>query len=206
MNKFPFRFRDIELQEILEKQVTLPEHLTEQDFVNCIQNNERLFWMVDFRWLTKKTLPLLLDEDLFKKWQRLKKLHWLIILGVIAFTIWKGEPGILLIFLFYPILTGGFDHSLFIIMVGSLIGLTALFSIHIPYLWFFVLVLIAGYVLNKATAEMAERNIVSKALSDWPTFWRCYSNQVIKIRSPFRNNERFHLIKKIPQLNIDENG
>lgn len=103
MNKFPFRFRDIELQEILEKQVTLPEHLTEQDFVNCIQNNERLFWMVDFRWLTKKTLPLLLDEDLFKKWQRLKKLHWLIILGVIAFTIWKGEPGILLIFLFYPI-------------------------------------------------------------------------------------------------------
>jgi hypothetical protein len=128
------------------------------------------------------------------------------VLGIIAFTIWKGEPAILLFFLIYPILTVGFDHSLFIFIIGSLVGLTVLLNIHIPYLWFFVSTLILGYVLNKATAEMAEKNIIPKALNDWPTFWRYYSNQIIKIKSSFRNNERFRLMKKFPELNIEKNG
>lgn len=181
MSRFPYRFRDLELQEILEKEVKLPEGISEADFVKEIQNNDKIKWRVNSRWFTKLTLSSLADPKVAKKWKFIKQLHWVIVVSIIAFAFWKQDSRILLFFLVYPFLTIAFPHLIFILILAMLLGLTGLFRIHIAYLWFFVATVIAGYVINKVTEEMLEKNILHKALSDWPTFWRYYSEQIIEI-------------------------
>lgn len=205
MSRFPYRFRDLKLQEILEKEVKLPEGISEADFVKEIQNNDKIKWRVNSRWFTKLTLSSLADPKVAKKWKFIKQLHWVIVVSIIVFAFWKQDSRILLFFLVYPFLTIGFPHLIFILILAILLGLTGFFRIHIAYLWFFVATVIAGYVINKVTEEMLEKNILHKALSDWPTFWRYYSGQIIEIE-PFLDNEYLRLIKKFPDLIIEKNG
>ena len=75
-----------------------------------------------------------------------------------------------------------------------------MFEINIPYFWFFVAIITAGYLLNKAADEMLEKYILSRALSDWTTFWKYYSGGIISMDETALNNEYARLTQKYPEL------
>jgi hypothetical protein len=49
---------------------------------------------------------------------------------------------------------------------------------------------------------MIERNILEKALNDWTTFWKYYSNKIIWMDESALNNEYQILTEKYPELRI----
>ena len=84
------------------------------------------------------------------------------------------------------------------------IAIKLILKINIPYFWFFVAIVAIGYILNKAISEMIERKILNQGLSNWRTFWKYYSNKIILIEKAALNNEYDILMKKYPELVLNE--
>jgi len=100
----------------------------------------------------------------------------------------------------YPFLIIPFDHWIFIFNMTVIIGIKVFFKINITYFWFFVTIIIIGYLLNKAIDEMIEKKILKQALSDWMTFWKYYSNKIIWMDKTALNEEYHKLTEKYIEL------
>lgn len=200
MKDLPPRYTDLELQALLEGDTLQPGNIHETDFLNEIRDNPKIRWRVNHFLFKKKLLPFLVDGTTFKKWQYFKYLNWLLALTIIGFAIWNGDYRILLFLILYPFLIIGFDHWIFLFNMSVVIGIKLLFDINIPYFWFFIAIITAGYLLNKAVDEMLEKYILKEALADWTTFWKYYSGGIISMDETALNNEYDRLTRKYPEL------
>jgi hypothetical protein len=200
MKDLPSRYTELELQALLEGDTLQPENIHEADFLNEIRGNPKIRWRVNHFLFTKKLLPFLLDTTTFKKWRYFKYFNWLFALTIIGFAICNGDYRILLFLILYPFLIITFDHWIFLFNMSVVIGVKFLFNIHIPYFWFFIAIITAGYLLNKAIDEMLGKYILAEALADWKAFWKYYSGGIISMDETALNNEYDHLIRKYPEL------
>ena len=196
----PPKYTEAELLSILNTDPQLPCNITEQDFFSDIRGNKKIKWRVNHFLLKRKLLLSLLDVETFRKWKSFKSLNWLIALTLIGFTIWTKDYKILLFLLVYPYLIISVDHWIFIFNMVMLIAIKLFFDLNIFYFWFFLTTILIGYVLNKATNEMIERKILQKALGDWITFWKYYSNKIIWMDKTALNNEYQRLTEKYSEL------
>lgn len=196
----PPKYRDTELQYMLELDPQLPNNLNEELFLSDIKNNMKIKWRVNHFLFKKKLLPLLLDTTTFKKWRIFKSLNWLIVFFIIGFTLWTGDYKILLFLIIFPFLIITFDHWIFIFYMTVLISVKFIFKLNIQYFWFFIMTIAIGYLLNKAINEMIEKKILKNALNDWITFWKYYSNKMIWIDKSPLNDEYYLLTEKYPEL------
>ncbi|MEO7983071.1 MAG: hypothetical protein ABI688_03210 [Bacteroidota bacterium] len=185
---------------MLELDPEMPDNLNEEYFLSDIKDNVKIKWRVNHFLFKKKLLQLLLDGSTFRKWKIFKSINWLIALAIIDFGIWTGDFKILLFLIIFPFLIIAFDHWIFIFNMTVIIGAKLFFKISISYFWFFVTAVIIGYLLNKAINEMIEKKILAKALSNWTTFWKYYSNKMIWIDEAILNDECKTLTEKYPEL------
>jgi hypothetical protein len=200
VKNLPPKYTDIELQSILYSDLQLPDRISEQDFSNDIKDNAKIKWRVNHFLFKKELLPFLLDNSAFKKWKNFKSSNWLIGLLIIGFAIWAKDYKILFFLIIYPFLIIPLDHWIFIFNMTVVIAVKLFFKIGIPYFWFFVTLIAIGYLLNKAIDEMIEKKILKKALNDWPTFWKYYSNKIIWMDESALNNEYHKLTEKYSEL------
>ena len=196
----PPKYTEAELLSILNSDPQLPGNITEQDFFSDIRGNKKIKWRVNHFLFKRKLLLSLLDVETFRKWKSFKSLNWLIALTLIGFTIWTKDYKILFFLLVYPYLIISVDHWIFIFNLAMLLAIKLVFDINISYFWFFLTTILMGYVLNKATNEMIERKILQKALGDWITFWKYYSNKIIWMDKTALNNEYQRLTEKYSEL------
>lgn len=202
MKNLPPKYTDLQLQVILDTDSQLPTEFSEQDFLENIKENSKIKWRVNRFLFKKKLLPYLLDTSTFKKWEIFKSLNWLIALLIVGFAIWTKDYRTLLFLIAYPFLIITVDHWIFIFNMTVLIVVKLFFKISIPYFWFFAIAISIGYLLNKPIDEMIEKKILKQALSDWPTFWKYFSNKIIWMDESALNNESQRLIEKYPELKI----
>jgi hypothetical protein len=196
----PPKYSQGQLLSILNTEPSLPDSISEQNFRSDIRDNEKIKWRVNPYLRRQRLLLVLLDTETFRKWKIVISLNWIIALAIIGFAIWKKDYKILLFLAMYPYFIVTVDHWIFVVNVIAVITLRALFSINIPYFWFFVMAILGGYALNKAISEMIDNKILRQALGDLVTFWRYYSNKMIWIDKWALNDEYQKLTQKYPPL------
>lgn len=200
MSKFPPKYTEFQLQSILETDPQLPGNINEHIFEAEIKNNTRIKWRVNHFVFKRKLLPFLVDTKTLKKWRIFKSLNWILVLLIVGLTIWTSDYRIFFFLIVYALLIIPVDHWIFIFNMSTIIVIKLLFKLNIAFFWYFIIVALIGYLLNKAIEEMIEKKIVNLALNNLPAFWKYYSNKIIWIDEFTLNDEYKRLTDKYSEL------
>ncbi|MFN0215947.1 MAG: hypothetical protein ACKVT2_16935, partial [Saprospiraceae bacterium] len=194
------RLTDVELQIILDSDVTFPKNITELDFHHQIQSNQKIKWDVNPFVLEEKRVRIMLDAPEFNRWKSIQRISNIVGVLIVYWSlrIWTYE--MLLLLLVIPFTIGAFPHFLFIVCIGLTIAVKFYFSLTIPFFWLIIFLVGFSYTITKISNDKAKRTIIEQGLSNWRTFWKYYSNKIIYPIWVLSLNELENLIERYPEL------
>ena len=179
MNKKIPNLSDVELQIILDSEVTFPTNITELDFVHQIQSNKKIKWDVNPFVPEEKRIRIMLDATQFNKWKSIQRISQLIGTFVAFWCLRTWTIDMLLLLTIIPFTIVALPHLLFIVCMGVTIGVKFYFNLTIPLFWILIILVGISFTMTKIFDDRAKRTIIQQGLSNWLTFWKYYSNEII---------------------------
>lgn len=192
------------LQIALDSKLIFPANMNELDFQYQIQSNEKILWDVNPFAFEEDCIRVLLDASNFNRWKMLPRIGQIIGTFIAYWCLRTWTLEMLLLLLILPFAIGALPNLLFMICMGVVIVVKLYFNLAIPLFWVIIPLVGVSYAATKYSEDFVKRIIVKQGLSNWETFWKYYSNQIIYPVWTHHTEELQYLLMRYPELDLME--
>ena len=202
MRKIPPKYSALELQKIIEQEITIPEKVGQKFIEEELINNSKMQWALNPFLLKGDLLILFENNKPFKLWRFLKSLNWVVLALILCYSMFSQDYKLVLAIPLYLILTpsGVIDLWIFITVLAIFVGGAFYLQINNRYYWLAVSIFIVGYLFSKLTIKATERVLLNKVFADTKTFWSFFSNKLIVSASDSTDAELDRIGQIYPEL------